>query len=176
MKKQWIYGGIIAAFVVLILLIWNQKTQKENVPLSEIFPEQEEMARDIEYEFVKEGPIEIPATSPLPVPPKDSGPTVKKTAGTTPLVSSESPSPQAGSIFTIQVASFKDEKSAQEILDQLKQKGFAAFIMSKDLGEQGVRYRTCVGRFATQQEAQDELAQIQLNHKDSFILKTSATP
>ncbi len=55
--------------------------------------------------------------------------------------------------YTIQVASFINEPSAQKMTIQLKEKGFSAFYVSAKVRDK-IRFRVSVGLFTTQKEAE----------------------
>jgi septal ring-binding cell division protein DamX len=69
----------------------------------------------------------------------------------------------AGS-YTIQVASFKQEASAQEEMNSLKKKGLVASIVSK-----GKYLIVCVGNFVQKDEAKNLLSELKKRYQDCFI-------
>lgn len=66
--------------------------------------------------------------------------------------------------YTIQVASFKKEASAQKEIDALKKKGFVASVLSK-----GEHLVVCVGSFMGKNEAQTILSELKKRYQDCFI-------
>ncbi|HEX2229648.1 MAG TPA: SPOR domain-containing protein [Candidatus Binatia bacterium] len=57
-----------------------------------------------------------------------------------------------GKSWSVQVNSFPDEKSASELIDRLKNKGYNAFVTEANVNGK-IWYRVRVGRFASREEA-----------------------
>ena len=57
--------------------------------------------------------------------------------------------------FTVQVASFHAKKEADEVRDQLKASGIAAYIVESNVPEKGTLYRVRAGRHLDQQSAHE---------------------
>ncbi|MCJ7615901.1 MAG: SPOR domain-containing protein [Desulfobacterales bacterium] len=55
--------------------------------------------------------------------------------------------------YTIQVASLKDSKDADEIVASLKKKGYPAYMISSNIPEKGIWYRVRIGSFKDKAEA-----------------------
>jgi cell division protein FtsN len=55
--------------------------------------------------------------------------------------------------LTIQVASFKDSKDADEMLAKLKKKGYPAYRISSNIPEKGIWHRVRIGYFKDKAEA-----------------------
>ncbi len=72
-------------------------------------------------------------------------------------------------IFTVQIASVKDQAGAEGIADKAKKEGLDAEVAAKDVEGKGTWYRVCVGNFATKSEAQAKLPELQAKFKDSFV-------
>ncbi len=70
-----------------------------------------------------------------------------------------------GDGFAIQVASLKDLKSADEIVKQLKAKGYPAYTTTAKIPERGIWYRVRIGKFKDRFEAGDMLSRLK---KDKF--------
>ena len=64
--------------------------------------------------------------------------------------------------FTVQVASFKDEAQARELLGQLKASGHPAYLVSTSLENVGTRYRVRVGPYQDLEGAQGAAARIRM--------------
>ncbi len=73
--------------------------------------------------------------------------------------------------YTIQVASFKKQDSANQELEKLLKSQLPAFVKSRDLKEKGVWYRVYVGRFNTKKDADDYLKDFKVSYKDGFVIK-----
>lgn len=71
--------------------------------------------------------------------------------------------------FTIQVASFQDKTRAEIVVEELKKKGYAPIISTKDLAEKGTWHRVFVGDFDTEEQAMSLLDKLRVEYKDSFI-------
>jgi ankyrin repeat protein len=94
---------------------------------------------------------------------------------------SESSSPQdippgqkmlPGGTFTVNVASFREEHSADRYVEKLKKKGMDAFSWVVNLPKKGRWYRVSVGSFPTRQEAQNYMKAVrQEGISDAFIIK-----
>lgn|GEM_PF-584282 len=91
------------------------------------------------------------APSAAPAPPQPSSPAPPASAA-----------PAAKGRFTVQVASFKDEEPARELLGQLKAAGHPAYLVSAAVEGVGTRYRVRVGPFGDLDTAQGAAARIRM--------------
>jgi cell division septation protein DedD len=110
-------------------------------------------------------PKAAPTATPRPAPtpsPRPVGPSPTPAPRATPKASG-APGPAAGT-FTIQVGAFKDRKSADSVVAQLKAKGFDALVVVPD-GADGL-YNVRVGRFAARADA--ERVQTKLRDQEKF--------
>jgi cell division septation protein DedD len=82
-------------------------------------------------------------------------------------------SPQGGQEagYAVQVYSFQDKTRAEKALEDLRSKGYQAFLVVSDLGEKGTWYRVRVGGIADEKEAQVMLENVRKNYKSGFIVK-----
>jgi len=71
--------------------------------------------------------------------------------------------------FAIQVAAFQDKKGADTVSEELKKKGYASFVETKDLGEKGIWYRVYADGFETKDQAQGLLDTVKKDYQGSFI-------
>lgn len=72
--------------------------------------------------------------------------------------------------FTINVASFRERKRAERLVDELKEKGYGAFVGKATIPKKGTWYRVSVGRFSTRKEAQDFARTVKEKEgMDSFV-------
>jgi cell division septation protein DedD len=76
----------------------------------------------------------------------------KPAAAPVPVPSTGKPVPGDRS-FLLQVASYKNQVSAQKLLKELSSDGYAGTVVRADLGERGVWFRVRVGPYASQEEA-----------------------
>jgi DedD protein len=73
------------------------------------------------------------------------------------------PEPAKGPVFTVQVASSRDEKDTERLADRLKAAGLDARVVAADIEGRGRWYRVRVGRYETRDEAMRKQARIQLD-------------
>ena len=180
MKSSWLLWFLIIGIIVSVLIAFNYHGGKDAVSLSEIFPEEEALQMDIEYEFVdaKEKPSEKTAVVERAVEEaKAAEPAVIKKPESIKIAEREAAkevieTPVTTKAYTIQVASFRDTKKAKNKVSELKEENHQAYIVSRDLGSQGVWYRVYVGSFDTKTEAQAFYETFHEEYQDSFILST----
>ncbi|MDD3374423.1 MAG: SPOR domain-containing protein [Candidatus Omnitrophica bacterium] len=73
--------------------------------------------------------------------------------------------------FLVQVASFQDKKRSDTAIEELKKKGYAPFVETKDLNEKGIWYRVYADGFETKDQAQSFLDMVKKDYPGSFIRK-----
>ena len=195
MKNSILTWVIIAGIVIIILIGYNYQSNKNAVPLSEIFPEEKTTPADIEYEFVDETakPVQAEPTTSEPAKiaqqqtaPQQTTTAPAKTAETTQPIKAQQPAATAITSkstqealkdikskeipFTIQIASFKTKDAAQTSLNKVLEKGYQGFILSKNLGEKGTWHRVYVGIFKTKPEAEQVLTKLKQDYPSSFVI------
>lgn len=199
MKNSWLISVFVVGVVITVLVAFNYQGKKNKVSLSEIFPDEESYPVEVEYEFADESapkaeqkaPIMKPAEIVKPVEPAKPAKAVTTTevskamtavqtqtaAKVSTPVTTTVASPKVTQDaefskipFTIQIASFKDQSSAEKTAGELKQKGYVSFIASRDLGAKGTWYRVYVGQFDSKSQADLSLAEVKKEYKDSFII------
>ena len=171
MQNKWLTWVFVMGVVVMVVGAVNYNSHKKDVPLSEIFPEENmgvvvngEMpataAEDIAAE-VSQKTKEVQQATPQPVEPvKTNSAEIKPVA-----------SPAAAhAIFAIQIASFKEKAKAEKIMQQVQSKGYNAQIIAGDLGAQGTWYRVYAGSFDNKSQAAETLPSIQKDFPGSFIV------
>jgi len=174
MENSRLIWFFVAMVVITVFIAFNYQGGKETVPLSEIFPEEEVPSVDIEYEFVKSGeePTASPKAQRVVETPQAVSAGQREVVYKRPLlkkglsVSNDS----ATASFTIQLASFKDKNRAEKFLGKVKGKGYAGYLVSRDLGEKGVRYRVYAGKFTMKDKAEEFLSEIRKDYPSSFII------
>jgi len=72
--------------------------------------------------------------------------------------------------YTVQIASFKDQKKATEALIKIRTQVPSAYISLRDLGAKGVWYRIYAGQFELHSEAEVTLSDIKQTYDSSFII------
>jgi cell division septation protein DedD len=56
--------------------------------------------------------------------------------------------------FTVNVGSFRERERAERLINQLKEKGYKAFVAEATIPQKGTWYRVSVGQFPSREEAQ----------------------
>lgn len=56
--------------------------------------------------------------------------------------------------YTVNVASFRERRRAERLMNDLKEKGYDAFVTEASIPQRGTWYRVAVGRFPSVEEAQ----------------------
>lgn len=191
MKRTWLVWTLVGGVVVTVLVAFNYERGKETVPLTEIFPDQQGLNTDVEYEFFDtDEKGSAPATitqnkSVAPVAPPPAAVSAKPLASakkvpanvtknsppaSAPAVAA-TPTPSAGSgkIFTIQVAAFKERSKADIAVQQAQKKGYPAYVDERSRNDGSVWYQICVGKFDTQGPAKELLTKIKQDYKDGYI-------
>jgi cell division protein FtsN len=72
--------------------------------------------------------------------------------------------------ITIQVASFKDSKDADEMVAKLKKKGYPAYRISSNIPEKGIWHRVRIGYFKDKAEAGSTLNQLKKEKFKAFLV------
>ncbi len=179
MKNSWLTWTLIVGVVVVVLIAFNHQNRNQNVPLTEIFPEEKENPSNVEYEFVnKEQASSAPAkaapkpavvakpVTPAPTAPSPAVAPAPTSSSTAPIVKTNNLS------YRIQVASTQDKKKADEMVSKLKAKNMDAKIVEKNLGDKGIWYRIYIGQYATKKEAEDFAQTIKADFPNSLVIST----
>jgi len=168
MHKTWFTWAIVTTTVVAVFVAFNYHGGKDAVPLSEIFPDEEAFFADVEYEFVQDETVQ-----------KGDEESVSATLKNSVVASMESEvltaafdrkKTEGPFNFTVQIASFKDLKNAEEALTKIRIKTPSAYISSHDLGAKGVWHRVYVGQFELRSEAEVALNDVKQSYDSSFII------
>ena len=77
-----------------------------------------------------------------------------------------------GTLYRIQVASFRDLAKANVKMEEIKKKGYRSYIIARDLGEKGTWYRVYVGTFSNKNEAAEHLTKVKADYPDSFLISS----
>ena len=72
--------------------------------------------------------------------------------------------------YTVQIASFKDQKKASAALSKIRTKIPSAYLSSHDLGVKGTWHRIYAGQFQLRSEAEVTLNSIKRSYDSSFII------
>ena len=182
MKNTWLVWTGVIAVIVIVFSVVNVQKKKDKVPLSEIFPEEEVVPMDIDYEFV-DTPVEEQQAQEAPAEAEkvvqDVAPTqetMKKPApaSASSLVEPSSPvkSPAMIGPYSIQVASFKDKSRADRVVRDVKAMGLSpVYVEARDLGAKGVWHRVYVGRFVSKSAAAPTVKKLKSKYKSCFVVK-----
>ena len=164
MQNKWLTWGFVIGVVVIIVFAVNYNSQKKDIPLSEIFPE-ESMGIVVNQETPPSAAEMISAE------------VNKKTQEvqqiiTAPVMEAKTATATSAThtLFSIQIASFKEKAKAEKILQQVQSKGYTAQIVTRDLGAQGIWYRVCAGSFDNKSQATEALPSVQTDFPGSFII------
>lgn len=190
MKRTWLVWALVGGIVLTVLIAFNYERNKETAPLSEIFPEKDNLTGEVEYEFVDTeekspaptslakttvaGPV-APVTSPKsPSAAPGSGTMVGKAAGSSSIISSSagiasSGSTGGGKTYTIQVAAFKEKSRADKAVEQAQQKGYSAYLDTRTHNDGTTWYQMCIGRFDVQESAKELLLKVKQDYQEGFI-------
>lgn len=179
MKNFRLIWFFIIGVIITVFIAFNYQRGKDVVPLSEIFPDEEVFPVDVEYEFIKKGEeveiqpvrVNIPEgkeSSTVSLPKKIIIAEEKKNVSSEEKIQIQTVTKK--SLFTIQVASFKDKEKAQNFFERLKKEGHPAYIVSRNLGAKGVWYRVYVGKFDSKSQAEVFLKKFSGKYKDCFII------
>ena len=72
--------------------------------------------------------------------------------------------------LTIQVASFKDSKDADEMVAKLRKKGYPAYRISSNIPEKGIWHRVRIGYFKDKAEAGSTLKNLKKEKYNPFLV------
>jgi DedD protein len=103
----------------------------------------------------KPTPAATPAPKPKPEPKPEPAAKQEATAIPAPVPEPPPPAPSDGKgRYTIQVASFKDIQSADQLVGELRGKGYPAYQLRIDVPEKGVWFRVRVGAYESRSAAE----------------------
>lgn len=68
-------------------------------------------------------------------------------------ISSQTPPVPSEEKYTIQLQSSRDKQKVEELLIELRNRGYAAYVIQADLKEKGIWYRIRLGKYDTREEA-----------------------
>lgn len=76
----------------------------------------------------------------------------------------------AGQIFTIQVASIKDQKKAEKMVGELTRKGYSAYRSSAEIKGRGMWHRVRIGDFGDRASAETTLNKLKKDKLNGIIV------
>jgi len=168
MRKSWFTWAIVTTAIVTVFFVFNYRGGKDAVPLSEIFPDEGAFPAGVEYEFVQDEATEKLIEEVAAVGIQEQ--VVVTTVTKVPVLTLENRKITDEFNFTVQIASFKDRKKAEEALTKIRKNISSAYISSNDLGAKGVWYRIYAGQFELRSEAEVTLNDIKQSYDSSFII------
>jgi len=168
MRKTWFTWAIVTTAVVTVFFAFNYHGGKDAVPLSEIFPDEGAYPAGVEYEFVQDEVPEKVVEETVAVVVEEK--IVPKVISEAPVVSLGEREVVKKFNYTVQIASFKELRKAEEALTKIRAKVSSAYISSNDLGAKGVWHRIYAGQFDLRSEAEVTLNDIKQNYDSSFII------
>ena len=124
------------------------------------------------YSALKETRKAVPAAGPpqpvettrIPVEARPTAPSVAASG-------IRDPAPGSGSVM-LQVASYKDQGNARDLLQDLSSKGYSGTIVRAELGERGVWFRVRIGPYAKGDEARRVLEKLRKERKlKGYVVK-----
>src|SRR3990172_9268786 len=128
------------------------ETKRDKPTSSELLSKQppstvEPIEKKPELETKKVEPIKkdiaaSPTILPTPVAPAVKKPELQKNIAALPPI-------QSGGRYTVQIAAFQKEEEAKQIVNNLKSKGYPAFIKTAEVPGKGTLYRVRIGTFTT---------------------------
>jgi cell division septation protein DedD len=119
-----------------------------------------EIAKNEEEKTLPPAPIDEPIKSGA----KKEG-TIKRDIAVAPTIETEGK-------YTIQIGAFQNEEIAKKIVDELKSKGYDAFIKTVEISGKGTWHRVRIGTFKTREEAMlygDKLKSLEPTIKSAVI-------
>jgi cell division septation protein DedD len=89
----------------------------------------------------------------------------KKPADKKPAPSQSRSKAKTAKGYAVQVAAFKSRKSARKLRDELKEKGYPAYIAQNAKGEEEKWFRVRLGKYATRRQAQQAVQRLKQKTK-----------
>ncbi len=154
-KDAWPVWTLVIAGVVLIVLAFSQKTEKDAVTFQDIFPEDQTQARAAATQAAAQVQVAPGINDPV-----ESPAIVANTEHNNPNLS-----------YAVQLYSFQEQMRADTMVNKLKAEGVPAYAQISDLGNKGTWYRVRVGSYKSADEAKAMLVALIKDHKDSIIVK-----
>lgn len=72
--------------------------------------------------------------------------------------------------YTIQIGAYKEMAIASKVMNKLKKKGYSAYIITKEIPEEGPIYKVRIGEFSNREEAEEQANSIKTKEKmDAFV-------
>ncbi len=78
-------------------------------------------------------------------------------------------------IYTVQIGALRQEKAANELVSNLRSKGFAPYIMQENSSGRALLFKIRIGRFMSMIDAQDVAAVLKREGYATYVLKISGS-
>jgi len=180
-NNQWFIWLVVISVVGVTLIAFNYSSK--NAEMSDIFSDEELGEAPVEYEFVdtdmaakpaapaaqpftsqKPAMAQMPATASAPV--RTAAAPASAPAPAQPTAVAQAP---AGGNYAIQVVASKSKERLEVDLRAAKEKGFPAYMITKELGS-GTWHRIYIGSFETKSQADAYLPKVRQVYKDGFVI------
>ena len=136
--------------------------KQENLPLS--VPQKEVPVKEIQTKDAQVKEPKIVKTNEKAIAPAETKP-LKPPEPALPEIAVKGP------VYTIQIASVKDQKSADKLVADLVKKGYPAYRSSGEVPGKGTWHRVRIGEFREKSEAEDILAGLGMDKIKGIIVK-----
>ncbi len=102
---------------------------------------------------------------------KTGGNAAKKGTASQKKPAEKSKLPSAAKPYTIQVAAFKSDRDADNLVAELRQKGFSAYRAIGKVPGKGIWYRVRIGEFKNKAEADSTIAKLKTAGKKAMLVR-----
>jgi cell division septation protein DedD len=186
MKNTWLQALFVVGIIAIVLIALNYREKNKDLPLTEIFPEENAYPVNVEYvdeaapsqtvkKEVPSQPVKQKSAAAKPAPVSQpavsvaSGDTVANPAVTETKAAATVSTVSSTTKYTIQIASSKEQDRAQEFITKLKSKNYDAFMVPVEIVGKGTWYRVYTGQFDTKAAADQALVNVQKDFPTAFI-------
>ena len=144
------------------------KKQKQKFPLNSGTPKETELGF---YEKLKHSNEENRGhEKQVPVPTPKPKKSIPEKSATRPGPTEQAPS-AVSNVYALQVASLKDPKIADKMVDQLRNKGYSAYRTTGIVPDKGTWYRVRIGGFKNTTEAQAALKKLKKEGLEAIMIR-----
>lgn len=156
LRNIWIIIAIVLLALVVVFVVFS-KPGKDGIP-----------QKELESYLKNEGAVDAPSNVDYA---REEAQNIIEQPQEKQAAQKEAPEEITKDFFAVQVASFKEKIRAGIVLDGLKKKNYAGYIVSKDLPGKGVFYRVWVGRLKSKEQAQEVLGLLKADYPGCFIIQ-----
>lgn len=72
--------------------------------------------------------------------------------------------------YTVQVGAYKEKEVAETVMNKLKKKGYSAYIMAKEIPNEGTIYKVRIGEFPNRERAEEHSRKIKVKENISAFV------